>query len=172
MPLFMDMHTVEDGVTFAEVAKAPLADLRMQDEYDVRYLRYWVDEQRGTVFCLVETPSARAAATVHREALASRLFAQGFDVMEMREGAVIHVLGTESTARALATVSGATVQGRVAATPSGPVPAAPSGQDGHGHERQATAKVKMGGQQVLAYVQAKNANGDWGPALAVWIPAA
>jgi hypothetical protein len=30
----------------------------------------------------------------------------------------------------------------------------------------------MGSQQVLAWVQAKNANGDWGPALAVWIPAA
>jgi hypothetical protein len=36
----------------------------------------------------------------------------------------------------------------------------------------ATAKVQMGSQQVLAWVQAKNANGSWGPALAVWIPAA
>jgi hypothetical protein len=34
----------------------------------VRYLRYWVDEQQGTVFCLVEAPSADAASTVHHEA--------------------------------------------------------------------------------------------------------
>jgi len=34
----------------------------------VRYLRYWVDEQGGRVFCLVEAPSAAAAANVHREA--------------------------------------------------------------------------------------------------------
>jgi hypothetical protein len=30
----------------------------------------------------------------------------------------------------------------------------------------------MGAQEVLAYVQARNANGAWGPAMAVWIPAA
>ena len=34
----------------------------------MRYLRYWVDEQQGKVFCLVEAPSAEAAATVHKEA--------------------------------------------------------------------------------------------------------
>lgn len=34
----------------------------------MRYLRYWVDEPGGRVFCLVEAPSAEAAASVHREA--------------------------------------------------------------------------------------------------------
>ena len=34
----------------------------------MKYLRYWVDEQDGKVFCLVEAPSADAASTVHREA--------------------------------------------------------------------------------------------------------
>jgi hypothetical protein len=34
------------------------------------------------------------------------------------------------------------------------------------------ATVQLGAQQVLAWVQAKNANGAWGPAVAVWIPAA
>jgi murein tripeptide amidase MpaA len=61
--------------------------------------------------------------------LAKRLSARGFDLIEKREGAVIHVLGTDSTARALATVSGAAVVGRVPAAPSGPVPPAPSSQD-------------------------------------------
>ena len=44
------------------------ADLQAQAAYDVRYLRYWVDEGAGRVFCLVEAPSAEAAANVHREA--------------------------------------------------------------------------------------------------------
>jgi murein tripeptide amidase MpaA len=61
--------------------------------------------------------------------LATRLSALGFDLIEKREGAVIHVLGTDSTARALATVSGAAVVGRVPAAPLGPVPPAPSSQN-------------------------------------------
>ena len=68
MPLFMDVHQIASGVAIEDVAKAHLADLHIQAAYDVRYLRYWVDEQGGRVFCLVEAPSAKAAADVHREA--------------------------------------------------------------------------------------------------------
>jgi Protein of unknown function (DUF4242) len=68
VPLFMDVHDIGGGVTVDDVAKAHLADLQTQAAYDVRYLRYWVDERKGRVFCLVEAPSADAAAAVHREA--------------------------------------------------------------------------------------------------------
>jgi Protein of unknown function (DUF4242) len=68
MPLYLDVHTIEGGVAAADVATAHTADLQTQGGYDVRYLRYWVDEQQGKVFCLVEAPSAEAAASVHREA--------------------------------------------------------------------------------------------------------
>lgn len=68
MPLFMDVHTIADGVAFDDVAKAHLADLQTQGQHDVSYLRYWVDEAHGKVFCLVEAPSADAAAEVHRQA--------------------------------------------------------------------------------------------------------
>jgi Protein of unknown function (DUF4242) len=68
MPLFMDVHTLKGGVRIGEVAEAHGADLKIQDKHDVRYLRYWVDEQSGKVFCLVDAPSAAAAAAVHREA--------------------------------------------------------------------------------------------------------
>ena len=34
----------------------------------MKYLRYWVDEETGKIFCLVEAPSAEAACTVHRDA--------------------------------------------------------------------------------------------------------
>ena len=68
MPLFMDVHTIDDGVAIGDVAKAHLADLQEQAAHDVSYLRYWVDEGQGKIFCLVEAPSSDAAATVHREA--------------------------------------------------------------------------------------------------------
>jgi hypothetical protein len=64
----MDVHQFDGGVSMDDVAKAHLADLQTQDPYDVRYLRYWVDEGSGQVFCLVEAPSADAAADVHRQA--------------------------------------------------------------------------------------------------------
>jgi hypothetical protein len=68
MPLFMDVHEIEGGVAMDDVAKAHLADLQAQAAHDVRYLRYWVDEDHGRVFCLVEAPSAEAANAVHAEA--------------------------------------------------------------------------------------------------------
>lgn len=83
MPLYMDVHTIEGGVAAADVEQAHLADLAHQDKHDVRYLRYWVDEPQGKVFCLVEAPSAEAATQVHKEAhglVADALF-------EVQEGA-------------------------------------------------------------------------------------
>ena len=64
----MDVHEIDGGVAMDDVAKAHLADLQTQAAYDVRYLRYWVDETGGRIFCLVEAPSAEAAANVHQEA--------------------------------------------------------------------------------------------------------
>jgi Protein of unknown function (DUF4242) len=68
MALFMDVHNLGGPVTTEDVAKAHAADLQTQDEHDVHYLRYWVNEGEGKIFCLVDAPSAEAAATVHREA--------------------------------------------------------------------------------------------------------
>lgn len=68
MALFMDVHTTGDAVTLNDIAHAHAADLRHQDGHDVHYLRYWVDEARGKIFCLVDAPNADAATTVHREA--------------------------------------------------------------------------------------------------------
>ncbi len=68
MALFMDTHTIEGGVTEADVAGAHAADLETQGKYGVDYLRYWVDEEAGKIFCLVEAPDAETAHTVHREA--------------------------------------------------------------------------------------------------------
>jgi hypothetical protein len=67
MPLYMDVHRLDGGVSIDDVAKAHEADLQTQGEHDVSYLRYWVDEAAGRIFCLVDAPSADAAHTVHRE---------------------------------------------------------------------------------------------------------
>ena len=68
MPLYMDVHHLDGPVSADDVAKAHMADLQVQDKYDVNYQRYWVDEAGSTIFCLVEAPSVDAANTVHREA--------------------------------------------------------------------------------------------------------
>ena len=43
-------------------------DLEAQGRYGVDCRQYWVDEQHGRIFCLVEAPGADAAISVHREA--------------------------------------------------------------------------------------------------------
>ncbi len=69
MPLFMDVHQkVPAGTTVKDVAGAHAADVKTQDKYGVKYLRYWVDENARKIFCLVEAPTAADAAKVHKEA--------------------------------------------------------------------------------------------------------
>lgn len=68
MPLYMDMHSIDGGVAVDDVAQAHVADLKTQDRHGVRYLRYWVNESEGKIFCLVDSPDADAASRVHREA--------------------------------------------------------------------------------------------------------
>jgi hypothetical protein len=66
MPLYMDVHHLDGPVTMDDVAKAHAADLEVQGDHDVTYLRYWVDEGQGKIWCLVEAPDPEAANTVHR----------------------------------------------------------------------------------------------------------
>jgi hypothetical protein len=68
MSLFMDVHTMNGPVGVTDVAKVHAADLQTQEPYGVKYLRYWVNEAEGKIFCLVDAPDTDAANTVHREA--------------------------------------------------------------------------------------------------------
>lgn len=68
MPLFMDVHNMEGGVSASDVADAHAKDVETQSQYGVNYKSYWVDEKEGKIFCLVEAPDAETAAQVHREA--------------------------------------------------------------------------------------------------------
>jgi uncharacterized protein DUF4242 len=68
MPLFMDVHHMEGNVSAKDVADAHARDVEVQSQYGVDYRNYWVDEQAGKIFCLVEAPDAETAHRVHREA--------------------------------------------------------------------------------------------------------
>ena len=68
MPLYMDVHRVTGGVALEDVVHAHQRDLQTQGAYDVSYVRSWVDEDQGRIFCLVEAPDVETANTVHREA--------------------------------------------------------------------------------------------------------
>ncbi len=68
MPLYMDIHKGLDGLTAKAVAEAHQKDLEVQGKHGVKYLKYWFNEDAGTVFCLCEAPSKEAAEAVHREA--------------------------------------------------------------------------------------------------------
>jgi hypothetical protein len=67
MPTYMDMHDIP-GVKAKDVAGAHEADVRVQGKYGVNYKSYWVDEENGKVFCLVDAPDRETATRVHREA--------------------------------------------------------------------------------------------------------
>jgi hypothetical protein len=42
-----------------EQAQAHMKDLQVQDKYGVKYLRNWVDEGEGKIWCLVDAPIRR-----------------------------------------------------------------------------------------------------------------
>jgi len=66
--LYMDIHRNVDGLTAEAVTGAHQKDLEIQEKYGVNYLKYWYDEESGTIFCLVDAPSKEAAEKVHIEA--------------------------------------------------------------------------------------------------------
>jgi hypothetical protein len=63
MPLFMDIHDIH-GATAEEVAKAHAADLETQRKYGVEYRKYWFNESRGKLFCLVDARPVRRRQSV------------------------------------------------------------------------------------------------------------
>jgi hypothetical protein len=82
MPLYLDVHTMEGGVSAKDVADAHMKDLEVQGQHGVDYKRYWFDEKAGKIFCLVEAPDAETAHRVHREA--HGLVAE--EIYEVQEG--------------------------------------------------------------------------------------
>lgn len=67
--LFLDVHDIGPGkVTFDAVADAHKKDLAAQGEFNVNFIKYWVDEQAGKVYCLAEASSEADLFKTHNKA--------------------------------------------------------------------------------------------------------
>ncbi len=67
MPIYMDRHIVP-GIEAKHAAQAHREDLLIQDEYGCRCMTYWVDEDRGSAFCLIDAPNEEAVKKMHDRA--------------------------------------------------------------------------------------------------------
>ena len=68
MPLYMDIHTVDsDTFSVEDVVKAHMEDLAIQEQFNVRQLKYWVNVEAKTLFCLMQGPSKKACNEVHKQ---------------------------------------------------------------------------------------------------------
>jgi len=67
--LFMDIHRLAPGkIKLDDVADAHTKDLAVQGKYGVRFLKYWVDERQGLIFCLVSASDSQSIRQAHAEA--------------------------------------------------------------------------------------------------------
>lgn len=67
MPIYMDRHIVP-GIEAKHAAEAHREDLKIQEEHSCRCMTYWVDEDRGYAFCLIDAPNIQAVHNMHNEA--------------------------------------------------------------------------------------------------------
>jgi Protein of unknown function (DUF4242) len=67
--LFMDIHQLEPGkVHFKDVAAAHEKDLAVEKKYGVHFIKYWVDEEQGLVYCLASADDSSSLRKTHAEA--------------------------------------------------------------------------------------------------------
>jgi AraC-like DNA-binding protein len=67
MPIYMDAHLVP-GVKAREVAEAHQHDLNLQSDFGCKCMTYWVDEERETIFCLMDAPDKDTVRQLHNKA--------------------------------------------------------------------------------------------------------
>ena len=67
--LYIDVHQLTPGkVTYEAVAGAHAKDLAVENKYNVQFLKYWVDEQKGLVYCLSSAADSAGIRKTHAEA--------------------------------------------------------------------------------------------------------
>ncbi|HEY4205319.1 MAG TPA: DUF4242 domain-containing protein [Puia sp.] len=66
---YIDVHHLGAGkVTAAAVAEAHAKDLAVEKKYGVQFIKYWVDESAGTVYCLSSAADTSDIRKTHAEA--------------------------------------------------------------------------------------------------------
>jgi phenolic acid decarboxylase len=67
--LYIDVHHLGPGkVKYEDVAKAHAKDLAVEKKYGVNFIKYWVDEKGGNVYCLSSAPDTLSIRKTHAEA--------------------------------------------------------------------------------------------------------
>ena len=67
--LYLDVHHLGPGkVKFEDVEKAHAKDLATEKKYGVQFIKYWVDEADGNVYCLSSAPDSGAIRKTHAQA--------------------------------------------------------------------------------------------------------
>lgn len=75
--LYIDVHELNSRVKFEDVAEAHKKDLATQKKYGVNFIKYWVDEEKGLVYCLSSSKDTSSIIKTHEEAhglLPSRIY--------------------------------------------------------------------------------------------------
>ena len=67
--LYIDVHKLEPGkVKYEDVAGAHQKDLATQGKYGVNFMKFWVDEEKGLVYCLSSAADTSSIIKTHAEA--------------------------------------------------------------------------------------------------------
>jgi len=67
--LYIDVHQLQPGkVKYEDVAKAHAKDLAVEKKYGVDFIKYWVDEKKGLVYCLSSSSDSESIRQTHAEA--------------------------------------------------------------------------------------------------------
>lgn len=67
--LYIDVHELGAGkVDFEAVKGAHEKDLATQGKYNVNFIKYWVDEREGKVYCLSKASDTGSITQTHRDA--------------------------------------------------------------------------------------------------------
>jgi len=67
--LYIDVHHLGAGkVKYKDVAAAHKKDLAVEQKYHVEFIKFWVDEKAGNVYCLSSAPDTMAIRATHGEA--------------------------------------------------------------------------------------------------------
>jgi hypothetical protein len=67
--LFIDVHQMEPGkLKYADVVAAHAKDKAVQGKYGVNFIKFWVDESRGVVYCLSSASDTASIRKAHAEA--------------------------------------------------------------------------------------------------------
>ena len=67
MAIYMDLHQIS-GASPQDLAEAHKKDLELQDEFGVKMLTYWYDNERGTAFCLIDAAGEETIRRLHHQA--------------------------------------------------------------------------------------------------------